>query len=133
MTLETAGKFAEFVFGILWLVGWVSGIVAWAKRGYGIPRGVHRVARVMVGVGAVVAAAVFVCGVRELGFTLFMLIVLPAWTYVIWFLLGCPFRDKDYASSVCAVTGGTAGDNEKLKYKGENGNADRHKGKVGCL
>jgi len=93
-TMETIGKIAEILFGVLCAVGWIAGVIAWVRRGLDIPRVVHATAVVSIVVGAISVAIAFKFGIRSVAFTAFALLGFPAWAYAGWFLLGCPGEDE---------------------------------------
>lgn len=113
MTMETIGKIAEILFGVLCAVGWIAGIVAWVRRGFGVPRVVHLTAAVSVVAGAISAAIAFKFGIRSVGFTAFALLGFPAWAYAGWFLLGCPGEDRQNQSQGYDLSGVLEQDRKK--------------------
>ena len=99
MKVETIGRAAEIVFDVLCAVGWLVGVIAWVRRGFGILKVVHLAAGALVVVGAVVVASVFNAGNTSIGFAVFALFGFPACAYAGWFLMGCPNEDKPAPSS----------------------------------
>ena len=113
MTLSTISRIAEIIFGVMWAIGLIMGVIAWAKRGYAIPRGVHVTACVVAGVGVVTAVITSLFGIQSGGFALMALVVFPIWVYVIWILLGCPYREKQGEPRSAGSPVGIAGDDKK--------------------
>jgi len=84
----------EIILGTLCLIGWIAGVIAWVRRGFGVPRVVHVTARILVLVGVGVTAALLASGIRSLSFSVFMILGFPAWAYVGWFICGCPTEEQ---------------------------------------
>ena len=80
--MEKISSPANIVLGIACLIGWIAGVIAWVRRGFGTPRSVH--------VTAISALIAFMTGIRSTGFTVFALLGFPAWAYAGWFFMGCP-------------------------------------------
>ena len=90
MTMEGIEKTTEIIFGVAFFLGWIVGVIAWIRRGFGIPRPVHVTAGVLAFIGFLSAAIAFKIGIRSVGFIVFALLGFPAWAYAGWFLAGCP-------------------------------------------
>ncbi len=86
-------QIATAVAGVTWAIGWLRGILAWARRGFGVPRTVHVAAVAVAGAGLLVALGALLCGAQAGGLALLSLSVFPVWVYVVWMLLGCPCRE----------------------------------------
>ena len=84
----------EIIWGTLCFIGWIAGVIAWVRRGFGVPC-VVVTARILVLVGVGVATALLASGIRSLSFSVFMILGFPAWAYVGWFICGCPTEDKN--------------------------------------
>ena len=84
----------DIVWGILCLIGWITGVIAWVRRGFGVPRVVHVTARILMLAGIAVVAALLASGIRSISFSVFMVLGFPAWAYVGWFICGCPAEDQ---------------------------------------
>lgn len=80
----------NIVWGLLCVISWIAGVVAWVRRGFGVPRAVHVTALVLLLIGVVTTAGLFIAGIRSIGFSVFALFGFPIWAYVGWFLCGCP-------------------------------------------
>jgi len=80
----------DVAWGLLCIIGWVVGVLAWARRGFGIPRAVHIAAVVLFVIGVLAAILAASIGIRSLGFTAFALVGFPLWAYLGWLFFGCP-------------------------------------------
>lgn len=92
--METPWKTAESAFGVLCAIGWLAGVIAWARRGFGIPKPVHATAGALIVVGIISAAVAYGAGIRSLWFTVCAVVGFPAWAYAGWFFMGCPGPDR---------------------------------------
>ena len=54
--MTTLSRHAEILVGVICTVGWIAGVIAWAKRGFGIPRVVHMTAGISVAAEAILAS-----------------------------------------------------------------------------
>jgi uncharacterized membrane protein len=90
MTMANIGKLLGVLIGVLGLLDTVLGIIAWAKRGFGMPRTVHLFAGAGLIIGVICFAIPFTMGIRSIKFTILTLVVFPASAYWVWFILGCP-------------------------------------------
>ena len=84
----------EIIWGTLCLIGWIAGVTAWVRRGFGVPHVVHVTARILVLVGIAVTMALLASGARFVSFSVFMILGFPAWAYVGWFICGCSAEDR---------------------------------------
>ena len=84
----------EIIWGTLCFIGWIAGVTAWVRRGFGVPRVVHVTARILIFVGVALTAALLASGIRSVSFSVFMVLGFPTWAYVGWFICGCPAEHK---------------------------------------
>ena len=84
----------EIIWGVLCVIGWIAGTIAWAQRGFAIPKVVHLGALALLVLGVVLTAGWWHMGILTKGFGAFALLGFPAWAYVGWFFFGCPIDDE---------------------------------------
>ena len=80
----------EMVWQALLVAGVITGIIAWRRRDFRIPRQIHRLSLCLFVIGALVALGAYAAQVRSLSFTLLVLLGLPLSAYVGWVVAGCP-------------------------------------------
>ena len=93
--LEVAWRVIVVVVQVLVVVGVIAGIIAWSRRGFRIPRQIHRLALSLFIAGIVVAVGSYVAQVRSLSFTALVLLGLPLSAYVGWVIAGCPTNEPE--------------------------------------
>jgi len=102
--MEAAWNIVEIVFGVLCAIGWIIGAVAWAQRGFVIPKPVHTTAVALFVAGCIIAAVVYSYGIGSYWFTACVLVCSPAWVCAGWFLMGCPNGDKEQGNSAYDIS-----------------------------
>ena len=84
----------DIVWGVLCVIGWIVGVAAWVRRGFGTPLAVLVTAFILFLIGLAATFIALHMGISSLGFTAFAVIGFPVWSYVGWFFLGCPPKDE---------------------------------------